>query len=71
MDRSVITNETTGHWGVVYSYGSVLALFETEQDATREATCFGGAVVCIARQLWSTLSEAVPTALLADPPRSA
>jgi hypothetical protein len=51
-------------WAVVYGYGSVLATFENEHDAQAEATGFGGAVVRLARNLWSTLSvpDAVATA---------
>lgn len=45
-------------WGVVYSYGSVLATFENEQDAQNEALCFNGAVVRIARSAWSTICDA-------------
>lgn len=43
-------------WGVVYPYGSVLAIFENEQDALSEASCFGGAVVRIVREALSAVS---------------
>lgn len=43
-------------WGVVYPYGSVLAIFENEQDALSEASCFGGAVVRIVQEVWSAVS---------------
>lgn len=63
MDRS--TKDATD-WGVVYSYGSVLALFDTEQDARDEASCYGGAVVRLARQVWTAISEAGS----AEPPQA-
>lgn len=43
-------------WGVVYPYGSVLAIFENEQDALSEASCFGGAVVRIVQEAWGAVS---------------
>ncbi len=64
MDRSTIETENHGQWGVVYSYGSVLAVFDSEQDAQNEATLFGGAVISLARQVWNATSEA---ALAASP----
>jgi hypothetical protein len=68
MDKS--TNDAAD-WGVVYSYGSVLALFDTEQDARNEATCYGGAVVSLARQVWSAISEAASAELQPDQPKPA
>lgn len=57
MDIMKADTEVTAQWGVVYSYGSVLAVFENEQDAQSEAIGFGGAVVQLAKTLWNTISE--------------
>ncbi|MGM3388049.1 hypothetical protein KXR94_10385 [Stutzerimonas stutzeri] len=57
MDISSVEGQDVVQWGVVYSYGSVLAMFDTEQDAQNEAALFGGAVVRLARNLWSALCE--------------
>ena len=62
MDIMKADSEVTEQWGVVYSYGSVLAVFENEQDAQSEAISFGGAVVRLARSLWNTISEPGATA---------
>lgn len=59
MDIMKADSEVTAQWGVVYSYGSVLAVFENEQDAQSEAISFGGAVVQLAKTLWNTISEPV------------
>jgi nitrous oxide reductase accessory protein NosL len=58
MDTTRLDTEDAGQWGVVYSYGSVLAVFENEQDAQDEATSFGGAVVRVARDVWTAFCEA-------------
>jgi hypothetical protein len=58
MDATPLDHNDVGQWGVVYSYGSVLAIFENEQDAQDEATSFGGAVVRIARNVWTAFCEA-------------
>ena len=60
MDTTRLDTEGAGQWGVVYSYGSVLAMFENEQDAQDEAASFGGAVVRIARDVWTAFCEAGP-----------
>lgn len=57
MDVTTVEMQDTADWGVVYSYGSVLALFDSEQDAQNEALSFGGAVVRVARTVWSALCE--------------
>ncbi|MGK9067385.1 hypothetical protein [Stutzerimonas chloritidismutans] len=57
MDVTTVDSQDAVQWGVVYSYGSVLTLFETEQDALNEASTFGGAVVQMARTVWSALCE--------------
>jgi hypothetical protein len=57
MDIIKADTDNTEQWGVVYSYGSVLAVFENEQDAQNEATGFGGAVVRLAKTLWNSISE--------------
>jgi hypothetical protein len=57
MDVTTVDNQDAAEWGVVYSYGSVLALFDTEQDAQNEALSFGGAVVRVARSVWSALCD--------------
>lgn len=64
MDIIKADTENTERWGVVYSYGSVLAVFENEQDAQNEALGFGGAVVQLAKTLWNSISE--PSALLSN-----
>jgi hypothetical protein len=58
MDTTRLGTEDTRLWGVVYSYGSVLAMFDNEQDAQDEATSFNGAVVRIARDVWTAFCEA-------------
>lgn len=55
MDAIKLDGEESGQWGVVYSYGSVLAVFDNEQDAQNEAACFGGSVVQLARNVWTAL----------------
>jgi len=62
MDAIKLDGEEAGHWGVVYSYGSVLAVFDNEQDAQNEAACFGGAAVQIALSVWTALCAAHVTA---------
>ncbi|HCJ29339.1 MAG TPA: hypothetical protein DHV63_08610 [Pseudomonas sp.] len=61
--------EDAGHWGVVYSYGSVLAVFDNEREALEEAASFGGAAVRIARNALAAISEAGAIATLANQPR--
>lgn len=56
MDFIKADSGNPDHWGVVYSYGSVLAVFDNEQDARTEASGFGGAVVRLACSLWNTLN---------------
>ncbi|MFG3454182.1 MULTISPECIES: hypothetical protein [Pseudomonadaceae] len=68
MDTMKIDSEDAGQWGVVYSYGSVLAMFENEQDAQNEAASFGGAVVRIARNIWTALCETGVTASIPGEP---
>ena len=68
MDTMKIDSEDAGQWGVVYSYGSVLAMFENEQDAQNEAASFGGAVVRIARNIWTALCETGVTAAIPGEP---
>lgn len=58
MDTAKLDGEEAGHWGVVYSYGSVLAVFDNEQEALNEAACFGGAAVQLARSVWTALCTA-------------
>ena len=58
MDTTQMDIEYTGCWGVVYSYGGVLAVFENEQDAQKEAAGFSGAVVRIARNILSVIGDA-------------
>ena len=53
-------------WGVVYSYGSVLAVFDNELDAQTEASGFGGAVVRLACSLWNTLNMAAEGSMTGD-----
>ncbi len=57
MDIKKADAEITEQWGVVYSYGSVLTVFENEQDAQNEAAGFGGAVVRLVKTLWNSISE--------------
>ncbi|WP_407290787.1 hypothetical protein [Stutzerimonas zhaodongensis] len=57
MGTTTVDMPEAEQWGVVYSYGSVLALFENELDAQNEASSFGGAVVRVARNLWSALCD--------------
>jgi len=64
MDTTTVEQPDAEQWGVVYSYGSVLALFENELDAQNEALSFGGAVVRVARGLWSALCD---TGVSAEP----
>lgn len=45
MDTKTVAMTGAEQWGVVYSYGSVLAVFDNEQDALLEANSFGGATV--------------------------
>jgi hypothetical protein len=71
MDIVKMDTEDAGHWGVVYSYGSVLATFENEQDAQNEADCFGGAAVRIARNIWTAICEAGLATTGPDEPRPA
>ena len=61
MDTTTMDRQDAEQWGVVYSYGGVLALFESEQDARNEALSFNGAVVRVARNLWSALCDAAIT----------
>lgn len=68
MDTTNMETENTSLWGVVYSYGSVLALFENEQDAQTEAASFGGAAVRIARNVWNAISDASAIAGDTDQP---
>lgn len=68
MDCIKADNESMNHWGVVYSYGSVLTVFDNEQDARTEAIGFGGAVVRLACNLWNTLNT---TAEVSPDPDSA
>ncbi|QGZ31436.1 hypothetical protein [Stutzerimonas stutzeri] len=58
MENTNTDSANAGDWGVVYSYGSVLAVFQSEQDAQDEAASFGGAVVRIARSVLTAISEA-------------
>jgi pantothenate kinase type III len=71
MDIVKMDTEDAGQWGVVYSYGSVLATFENEQDAQNEADCFGGAAVRIARNIWTAICEAGLATTGPDEPRPA
>ncbi|WP_417777169.1 hypothetical protein [Stutzerimonas xanthomarina] len=59
MDFIKADSENSGRWGVVYSYGSVLAVFDNEQDAQLEAIGFGGVVVRLACSLWKGLNMTV------------
>lgn len=59
MDFIKADSENPDRWGVVYSYGSVLAVFDNEQDAQVEAIGFGGAVVRVACSLWNSLNVAI------------
>lgn len=61
MDVTSTNGQDTMQWGVVYSYGSVLTMFDTEQDAQDEAISFGGAVVQLARNVWTALCEPAAT----------
>jgi len=56
-------------WGVVYSYGSVLAVFDNEQDARMEAISFGGAVVRLACSLWNSLNMSAGNCAAEDQPQ--
>lgn len=56
MDTTTVAAKGAEQWGVVYPYGSVLAIFENEQEALSEANCFGGAVVRIVRDVWNAVS---------------
>jgi len=47
MNTTVMTHDEASQWGVVYGYGSVLAIFANEVEALVEASAFGGAVVKI------------------------
>lgn len=71
MDITKMESEDAGDWGVVYSYGSVLAVFQNEQDAQNEAATFGGAVVRIARNLFTAVSEMGAAATLGNQSRPA
>ena len=51
MDTKTVAIKRAEQWGVVYSYGSVLAVFENEQDALLEANSFGGAAVRIVQEV--------------------
>ena len=51
MDTKTVAVKCAEKWGVVYSYGSVLAIFENEQEALLEASRFGGAVVRIVQNV--------------------
>ncbi len=57
MDATTVDRKDAAQWGVVYSYGSVLAMFDSEQDAQNEALSFGGAVVQLARNVWTALCD--------------
>ncbi|AHL77635.1 hypothetical protein CH92_09930 [Stutzerimonas stutzeri] len=69
MDITKMDTDDAGSWGVVYSYGSVLAVFQNEQDAQNEAASFGGAVVRIARDFLTAVSEMGATATLGNQSR--
>jgi hypothetical protein len=71
MDMTKMDTEDAGQWGVVYSYGSVLAVFQNEQDAQYEAASFGGAVVRIARNLFTAVREMGATATFGNQSRPA
>ncbi|WP_217473982.1 hypothetical protein [Stutzerimonas stutzeri] len=58
MDITQMENNDASYWGVVYSYGGVLTVFENEQDAQNEAAGFSGAVVRIARSILSAIGDA-------------
>lgn len=45
MDSAMVVPKRAEQWAVVYSCGSVLVIFENEQDALCEASRFGGAAV--------------------------
>lgn len=47
MNTTVMTHDEANQWGVVYGYGSVLAIFGNEVEALIEASAFGGVVVKI------------------------
>ncbi|MGE6530617.1 hypothetical protein ACQKEM_16695 [Pseudomonas sp. NPDC077382] len=68
MDFIKVDNGNPERWGVVYSYGSVLTVFDNEQDAQTEAISFGGAVVRLACSLWNTLNKPAEVSILDDQP---
>lgn len=61
MDTTKTAVTGAERWGVVYPYGSVLAIFENEQEALSEASCFGGAVVRIVQDVWNAVSAGSET----------
>ncbi len=64
MDTKTVAMKGAEQWGVVYSYGSVLAIFENEQDALLEANSFGGAAVRIVQKALGVCDGGKPDATL-------
>lgn len=64
MDTKTVAMKRAEQWGVVYSYGSVLAIFENEQDALLEADSFGGAAVRIVQEALGVSDSGKPDATL-------
>lgn len=64
MDTKTVAMKRAEQWGVVYSYGSVLAIFDNEQDALLEASSFGGAAVRIVQEALGMSEGGKPDATL-------